>query len=77
MKKYKSYQEYKDEAKIRHDSIMAKYGAPSQQNGDPITAKPPPSLNGSPPDSDRQYRQYALLPWHQRQSLSKTIRKSP
>lgn len=53
-KRQKTYQQYKDEAKARNDSIMSKYGAPEG-------AKPPLSKDALPATSDRDYRRFALL----------------
>lgn len=54
IKRQKSYQQYKDEFKARHDSIMAKYGAPPE-------AKPPSDKSLLPAASDRNYRCYAFI----------------
>lgn len=54
VKKPKSYDDYKAEAKAAHDRIMAKYGAPAG-------AKPPQDKSPLPASSDRNYRRYAFI----------------
>lgn len=53
MKKDKTYQEYLDEQKERHDRIMAKHGAPEG-------AKPPMDQRSDPRTHDTQFRAMAF-----------------